>query len=430
MSVSARDYLEAQRKAKLQEAKSLTDKVDAEGRSLAAEEKTQLEGLLKAANDLEIEIKEMAENERMTSSLDQMLGNTGPVETVDGPRSVGEAFVKSDAYQTALQRGLFKGSGWNTGSVEIPFGFKETIPVETLTHGNSDLERAVNDARPGIVGAVTRRLYLADLIPQSTTSGNSVSWVQEEAYDESAGSVNAAAEVAETNVKPSSRARFEEVIEPVRTIAATLDVSNQFLEDVDGVSTFLDSRLVSDVRTREDNQLLNGDGTPPNISGILDRSIQTDTQANLAGDALEAVLQAVTAVQNADSVSGGGFAPTAIIVNPTDWTGFRLLKDLNGQYYGGGPFTGAYGNPFSNVQDLWTVPAVITSAIATGTVLVGAFDTAQLFRRSGINVSASNSHNDYFKRNMTAILAEERVALGLRYPKAFFAITSVNFDES
>jgi hypothetical protein len=37
-------------------------------------------------------------------------------------------------------------------------------------------------------------------------------------------------------------------------------------------------------------------------------------------------------------------------------------------------------------------------------------------------VSASNSHSDFFKKNLTAIRAEERVALTVYRPEAFTVI--------
>jgi hypothetical protein len=41
-------------------------------------------------------------------------------------------------------------------------------------------------------------------------------------------------------------------------------------------------------------------------------------------------------------------------------------------------------------------------------------------------VEASNSHSDYFIKNLTAIRAEERLALAVYRPAAFHAITTIN----
>jgi HK97 family phage major capsid protein len=70
---------------------------------------------------------------------------------------------------------------------------------------------------------------------------------------------------------------------------------------------------------------------------------------------------------------------------------------------------------------------VVTNAIGAGTALVGSFgQAAQVFRRSGLSVEASNSHASYFASNITAIRAEERLALAVYRPSAFVKVTGLN----
>ena len=44
---------------------------------------------------------------------------------------------------------------------------------------------------------------------------------------------------------------------------------------------------------------------------------------------------------------------------------------------------------------------------------------AQIFRRSGISVDTSNSHDTFFQYNKVAVRAEERLALAVYRPAAF-----------
>jgi HK97 family phage major capsid protein len=419
MAQTARDFLEQERQSKLNEASAVAEKASDEKRSLAPEETETINGLMKEAEELKGRIQKMDEDEKLRKDLNSMIGavSTGPAEKSKS-NSLGDAFVNSEAFQAMLKNDGFKASGWKTGPVEIPYGFKEDVPASVLETSNSDVVQP--SVQPGIQPLLFRRLTIADLMPSGTTDSNTVRVIREEGG--STGSVNAAAPVTETNEKPASRIRLEEVDESVRKIATILPVSDEMLEDVPGLRSFIDSRLRLFVQHEEEDQLLNGDGTPPALSGILDRSIQTGTQASLADNAHDAVFQAITAIRDVNS------EPSGIVVNPTDWAGFRLTKDLNDQYYGGGPFTGAYGNGGLAGNILWQLPVVVTGAIASGTVLVGAFATeAQTFRKGGLTVEASNSHNDFFQRNMTAIRAEERLALAVYRPDAFHAITSVTF---
>jgi hypothetical protein len=68
----------------------------------------------------------------------------------------------------------------------------------------------------------------------------------------------------------------------------------------------------------------------------------------------------------------------------------------------------------------------VTPAIVANTALVGAFKTAaQVFRKGGIRVEASNSHQDYFIKNLVAIRAEERLALAVYRPQAIGKVTGL-----
>ncbi len=112
--------------------------------------------------------------------------------------------------------------------------------------------------------------------------------------------------------------------------------------------------------------------------------------------------------------------PTGTIMNPANWQTTQLSKDGQGRYYGSGPFAGA------QVPTLWGLPVAVTPSIVANTALTGAYNSAaQVFRRGGIRVEASNSHSDFFVRNLTAIRGEERLALCVYRPAAFSKILSL-----
>jgi HK97 family phage major capsid protein len=68
--------------------------------------------------------------------------------------------------------------------------------------------------------------------------------------------------------------------ETVRSIGSSIPVTDEQLEDVEGIQSYLDQRLGSAVRQRLDNQILNGDGNAPNLTGILNKAgIQTQAKA-------------------------------------------------------------------------------------------------------------------------------------------------------
>jgi HK97 family phage major capsid protein len=75
---------------------------------------------------------------------------------------------------------------------------------------------------------------------------------------------------------------------------------------------------------------------------------------------------------------------------------------------------------------LWGKKVAVSFGTAANSAVVGAFaQGGQIFRKGGLTVEASNSHADYFQRNLTAIRAEERLALAIYRPGAFGAVTGL-----
>jgi hypothetical protein len=66
----------------------------------------------------------------------------------------------------------------------------------------------------------------------------------------------------------------------------------------------------------------------------------------------------------------------------------------------------------------------VSPSIAPKTVLVGSFQRgAQLLWRETMTVTVSNSHADYFTRNLLAVLIEARLAEIVTLPESFGVVT-------
>ena len=117
-------------------------------------------------------------------------------------------------------------------------------------------------------------------------------------------------------------------------------------------------------------------------------------------------------------------------MNPTNWGTIRLAKDSTGQYLGGGPWQGAYGQQsqvstgYFSSSPLWNMNVFVTNQIGVGTAVLGSFkQAAAIVRRGGVTVEATNSHSDWFQKNLNMIRAEERLALAVYRPASFVVIT-------
>jgi HK97 family phage major capsid protein len=139
--------------------------------------------------------------------------------------------------------------------------------------------------------------------------------------------------------------------------------------------------------------------------------------------------KAVQLFKAMNGLRGSAFLePEWIVIHPSDWEGIRLLTDTAGQFFGGGPFQGPYGSGSNNsasgqvngpLDSIWNKPTYVTGIVGAGTAIVGTRSSAQVWRKGGVSVEATNSNETDFLNNLLAIRAEERLGLAVYRPTGF-----------
>ena len=279
---------------------------------------------------------------------------------------------------------------------------------------------------PGVVQLPEETPSVADLLPSGVATAPQIQFFSERV------ATNNAAGVQETAGKPESVLDFHADSQSLAKIATYLPVSDEMLEDAPMIQNYINQRLAMFVRTEEEQQILTGAGAASyEVEGFIGNySLNGVGTASVTGTSGTAVFPDFLTIMN--NQRGSSYLnPTALIMHPRGFGSILAFTDGNDQYYGGGPLSpGAYGggrtldsSRLTAGWSLWNVPIHVTSNINSGTMLLGNFSQgAQLWRKGGINVSASNSHSDFFKRNQTAIRAEERLALTIYRPQAFTVV--------
>ena len=102
-------------------------------------------------------------------------------------------------------------------------------------------------------------------------------------------------------------------------------------------------------------------------------------------------------------------------MHPNDAEAVDLLKDDQGRYYYGGPTQGG-------VTMLWRVPVIESEAVTEGSPILADWRKAIMWDREQSTIQISDSHSDFFIRNMIAVLAEMRAAFGIIRPHAFVIV--------
>jgi HK97 family phage major capsid protein len=412
MSKTLRDEL-AEAKAK---AAAVFTTAEKEQRELTDEERASVQAHLDEAKAIKAKIDRASGDAEMRAQIEALTGGTQAlaVQSSQPARgrllSMGQQFVQSEAGQW-LKKSRNRRGVYQSPAADVVEGFgpyATTITGETTSAG----DLLVPEYRPGIIPLLFRRIMVTDLIASGTTDATSIKTMVETTF------TNAAASVAAGGTKPESTLVFDLRTDNVEKIAHWIPVHDEMLDDVSGLASYIDARLRLGLDLTEEDLLLNGDGTSPNISGILDRTGLATPLAYGGADtnSADTIFRQMMAIMTDAFV-----LPDAIVMHPTEWQTTVLRQDGNGHYFAGGPFN----SPPTPM--LWGLPVAVTPVIADGTALVGAFRSAAIFfRKSGTTVSASNSHSDYFVKNMTAIRAERRGALAVLRPSAFGLATGLS----
>lgn len=384
-----------EREQLLSKANEIVANAKAENRDLTDDELSEVHGITERIDVIDAA---KARGSEIKSVMDRLARPDDNTPDVTGAKSLGDQFAK-----TALP-------GWADGqgrrSASSPDFKAANDPFVVGTNGQTQYGPVIQTA--------LRRLTVADLLASGQLSASSLTYWRQGAV------VGAPAAVAENAPKPYLNFAWSPVTESLTKIAALTKVSDEAMADTDYIVSVINSQLVVRLQIEEENQLLNGNGTAPNMRGILNRSgIQTHSSTAAANN-MDAIFHGVTLVATNALMPADG-----IVINPTDFEVLRLAKDLNGQYFGGGPFSGPYGQGGITLSPpLWGVPTVVTPAIAAGTVLVGAFQqSAQVFRKGGISVESTNSNTDDFENNRVTLRAEERLLMAVYFAAGFVKVT-------
>ncbi|WP_338683937.1 phage major capsid protein [Streptomyces acidiscabies] len=418
----------------LKELQAISAKTEEEDRDFTDEEralvvehmekaKTAKEALAKAKADGDMlkAIAELGDGIGVNDAKSERRTPAGLI--VPERKSIGEHFVESAEYKSLLATAPNGGFGAKQRVQSLPTGFKSLVTGASDTSAGAFVQNDYIGLQVA-ADAFQRPLTLRDVVTPGTTTSDTVEYVRMTSYTNNAAPVAEATSSAAPTApggagalvpnagggyKPESALAAAKVTTPVRTIAHWIPITKRALSDAAQIRTLIDAFLRYGLEEELEDQMISGDGTGENFEGLGNVSgVQAQAWDT---NALTTLRKAKTKVRTV-----GRSVANAYLLNPADLETVDLLQDNEGRFYFGGP--GGVGS----ASVLWGLPVIETEAVPAGTGYVGDFRKAILWDREQASITVTDSHADFFVRNLVAILAEMRAAFGVIQPNAFVEV--------
>ena len=328
------------------------------------------------------------------------------------PGSVGQGFVDSEEFKSL-------NGGANGLTMHVPYNVKGDLGgmwqrkdvYTTLPSGTP--AQFGTPQRDAIVERAHRAARVRDLFNVQQTSTNLVEYFRVTGFTNNSATTSERSGSPETfTTYPQSTLTIAGAQAPVRNIGHYEVAHRNVLADEPAMRGIIDNELLYGLRLTEDDQILNGNGTGTNLTGITNAGVQV--QALGSDTRVDAIRKSITKIALAY------YEATGMVVHPSDMEQIELEKDGDERHMLVSSIAlGAEAR-------IWRLPVVESAAITEGTALVGSFGIgATLYDRMEGSIRVSENHSDFFVRNAIAVLAEERIALAVKRPESFAIVTGI-----
>lgn len=363
-------------------------------------EKKQAEQITAIKDQSEKDVKSLTEQivklsedkEANQKALDQLIAERKDIKLAGQKEKTAEQ-VMGEAMQAKSADLLSLKNNKNFGGVSFDVKAAGTMLMANYTGGTYGL----TSWDPEFVRVPLRQPFIRQIVSVRPVSSMYVAWAEQANRD------GAVATVAEGAAKPQIDFDWVEATKKVEKIAGYVKTSKEVLADIANASAEINQELVQLIQVKLDDQLLSGNGTTPNLKGIL-------TYAPTISVASTVLALGVEQANNADVIRAavwfieaagfGSYRPNYVILNPIDAAFMDVSKTSQGIYVMP-PFSSTNGATIAGLR------VITNTAITAGTFLVGDFSKDILGIREEINIQIGYE-NDDFTKNLVTIVGEMR----------------------
>jgi HK97 family phage major capsid protein len=404
VSDGTRDFLLGRMHKLKAQAQEILDTNEREGRDESPEQVEQIKKLSTEIAELQVEVKKLDDRENLRKELESLGTITEvaqpDVETV-AAKTLGEALVRSPQYKSVIEQAKRDGfPRFSMPTIEL-----KAVQDAILESDGSNADAIAPTWDPTLYapGLAQFPLRVADLLTISqVANGNSVNYPIVKTRTAPTGNPT-----SEGEDKKAATFEFDFDTATLEKNTAFTGVSEEMFQDAPVIVSYINNQLGLMVQQVEEASI---------TTALYTAVTQTADGTGIGGDnGFDAMREAITVVQVA------GAEPDGILIHPNDAAFLDVQRAVagDGAYFSGGP----YGAPRSSV---WGGLRLVVSTSATeGTALLGAFRVgATLYRKGGLRLDTSNSHDDWFRKNIVAIRAELRSITAVHNPELFVEVTT------
>lgn len=363
-------------------------------------------GESKAANKVEMDGLKASFATDIQVVKDEMDKIKGTVAKIDAAAGMPKADTgKTATFADSLYKGLQENADAIAKFARAPRQQAGSVSFEmakamSYDSNFSTADASVSNLRPGIVELPQRKLHLRDLLPSGSMNTRDFVYVRETAEG---GTVAPWA----TGNKAEVASSFAEVTAPSRDIAGYVQIPVAMLEDVDGMMSFLQRRLLTRYLKAEDLAIMYGaNDTAPNFTGL---TVAATGAASASPKIIDKLVLSLASLES-DEYAGNG-----ILLHPVNYMEL-LLNQTSGDEY---TYPVVF-NALTGQLTLAGVPVFKSTAINAGYFLMGDWtEGAQLITRKPPVVEFFYETGTNVITNQVTVRVEGRVALPIYHTGAW-----------
>lgn len=313
-------------------------------------------------------------------------------------KSVGDSFVADKAYTD------FVSGAATSARAVITLDKGDSTPTKVGTTNAPAVTSLAPSLYAGVFGTPNVPQKIEPLIPHIAVTTDSVDYV-------TVADTIGATGVAEAGKIPESTFTPTLAKANVVNVAHYTKITKQLADDAPALAAYINTKMLYGLQTKVEDQIVNGNGTAPQLKGLLADGSFTDASTQLTG--AKNLFDLLLLLQGVAETAA--YEPEALVLNPMTWAQLAMEKDSQDRYLLGGP--GLAAN-----KSVWGIPVVTSSAVPAGKFIFGNFtQTVTIYDRQQVAVEMTGTNEDDFTHYLYTIRASRRLALAVEVPAGIFA---------